>query len=70
MTKPITVTPDGIDVEASAMLDTRHTPVGVSDFGDDISDHCAVCGYAVGWIDDRYGHATSFDVAEIEALEG
>jgi hypothetical protein len=54
--------------EASAQLDAHHAVVGVSNFGDDISDNCAVCGFAVGWRDDdTFGHTTLASVADVEA---
>lgn len=36
-------------LERAAALDADHPVKGVSEFGDDISDYCASCGYAVGW---------------------
>lgn len=52
----------------SQLLDADHDPVGVSDFGDDISDHCAVCGFAVGWVDDTWGHDTDASEEQVRAL--
>lgn len=40
---------DGTNVVASGLLDAHHEVIGVSDFGDEISDHCEVCGFAAGW---------------------
>lgn len=51
----------------SQFLDRNHDPVGVSDFGDDISDTCAVCGYAVGFVDDEFGHDTDATLSEVLA---
>ena len=52
----------GINLTTSDMLDADHEVEGVSDFGDDISDHCAVCGFAVGWREDttpdKFGHTS------------
>lgn len=52
---------------ANDLLDEHHDPVGVSDFGDEIPDHCDVCGFALGWPDDtdQFGHDTTATVAEV-----
>lgn len=54
---------------ANDLLDAHHSVVGVSDFGDDISDNCAVCGFAVGWPEDKvpseFGHDTQGGEADV-----
>lgn len=50
---------------ASQLLDEHHDVVGVSDFDDAISDTCAVCRFAVGWVDDEFGHDTDATVAQV-----
>ena len=63
------------NVTASRLLDNHHDFVGVSSFGDEIPDHCDVCGFAVGWYEvpdadpgeapDALGHATAVSVDEV-----
>jgi hypothetical protein len=70
---------DGTNVTASLLLDAHHDVAGVSDFGDDIYDNCAVCGFAVGWFDlpladnpraGGPGHATAASSFEVEGWIG
>lgn len=59
--------PDPPEEDPNRLLDRHHDVEGVSDFGDDISDHCATCGFAAGWRehDDRFGHDTQATVDEV-----
>lgn len=70
------------NVTASRLLDADHAFVGVSEFNDDIADHCDVCKFAVGWYEmpkplrerwfaeyghyDHLGHATYSSVGDVE----
>ena len=36
-------------ITGGRLLDDDHDVVGVSSYGDDIADNCAVCGFAVGF---------------------
>lgn len=50
------------DISANEILDEHHVVVNVSDFGDEIGDHCDTCGFA---ITDADHHDTTATVDEV-----
>lgn len=70
-TSPDIFDENGTNATASFMLNDDHDVLPVSDFGDDIADHCGHCGFAAGWVQptvlgpDEWGHATAMSSDEV-----